>query len=166
MASPIYELYNEQVIEHSKKPRNYREMDAANRKAEGVNPLCGDHQIIYLQVEDDVIKDISFICIGEDKVKNCAISKSSASMMTRSLKGKTLKDADTLFNGFHEMLTGELNEAAQDKLGHLGVFAGVRKFPERVKCATLPWHTMRAALNNQEVASTEGALDPASSAGG
>jgi nitrogen fixation protein NifU and related proteins len=149
-------LYDEQIVEHSKKPRNHRRMETANYMAEGHNPLCGDHQIVYLQVEDGVIRDISFLAIGEDKVKNCAISKASASMMTRALKGKKREEAEILFNEFHGMLTGKLDEeTTSNNLGHLKAFAGVRDFPMRVKCATLPWHTMHAALNDKELVSTE-----------
>jgi nitrogen fixation NifU-like protein len=155
MAS-LNRLYDEQIVEHSKKPRNYRVMETANRRAEGQNPLCGDHQIVYLQIEDDVIKDISFVCIGEDDVKNCAISKASASMMTKTLKGKSRQEAEALFNEFHKMLTEELDvDSTPNKLGHLKVFSGVREFPVRVKCATLPWHTMRAALQGEDTATTE-----------
>jgi nitrogen fixation NifU-like protein len=154
--SSLKRLYDEQIVEHSKKPRNYRAIETANRKAEGRNPLCGDHQIVYLQVEDDVIKDISFVCLGEDDEKNCAISKASASMMTRALKGKTLKEAEALFSEFHKMLTEDSDlDSGSDSLGHLKVFAGVREFPVRVKCATLPWHTMHAALEGEDTATTE-----------
>ena len=156
MSSLIHALYDEQIVEHSKKPRNYREMSTANRTAEGHNPLCGDHQVIYLQLEDDVVKDISFICIGADEVKNCAISKASASMMTKRLKGMNRAEVEALFQEFHGMLIGSTeDETKSNNLGHLTVFAGVRNFPVRVKCATLPWHTMRAALNNEPLVSTE-----------
>src|ERR1700682_180838 len=103
MLSTAHVLYDEQIVEHSKKPRNHRRMESSNRIAEGHNPLCGDHQIVYLLIENDVIQDISFLCVGADGegAKNCAISKASASMMTRALKGKTLTDADILFNEFH-----------------------------------------------------------------
>ena len=154
--SSIRALYDEQIVEHSKKPRNHKRLETANHMAEGHNPLCGDHQIVYLQVEDDIVKDIRFLCIGADAVKNCAISKASASMMTRILKGKTRQEVETLFAEFHGMLTGTLDEeTTSNDLGHLKVFAGVREFPMRVKCATLPWHTMHAALNEQEKVSTE-----------
>src|SRR5258706_512512 len=154
--SSIRALYDEQIVEHSKKPRNHKRLETANHMAEGHNPLCGDHQIVYLQVEDDIVRDISFLCIGADAVKNCAISKASASMMTRILKGKTRKEVETLFNEFHGMLMGTFDEeTAPNNLGHLKVFAGVREFPMRVKCATLPWHTMHAALNEREKVSTE-----------
>jgi nitrogen fixation protein NifU and related proteins len=154
--SSLLALYDEQIVEHSKKPRNHRELETANRVAEGYNPLCGDHQMVYLFMEDDVIRDISFLAIGEDNVKNCAISKASASMMTRILKGKSREEAEQLFDEFHRMLIGELDEeATANRLGYLKAFAGVRQFPTRVKCATLPWHTMHAALNKEPSASTE-----------
>ena len=147
-------LYDEQIIEHSRKPRNHKTLETANRIAEGYNPLCGDHQIIYLRVDDDQIKDISFLSVGDDPVKNCAISKASASMMTRTLKGKSISEAESLFEKFHTMLTsGRAQE--EDDLGHLTVFAGVREYPMRVKCATLPWHTMRAALQGKDTVTTE-----------
>ncbi|MCA1632987.1 MAG: SUF system NifU family Fe-S cluster assembly protein [Acidobacteria bacterium] len=156
MSSPLDALYGEQVIFHSKNPRNCRKLVTANRIAEGHNPICGDHQIVYLQVEDDVINDISFVPVGADKVKNCAISKASASMMTGSLKGKSRQEAEALFNEFHGMLTGKFDgETAKNNLGNLIVFAGVRQFPERIKCATLPWHTMRSALEGKDVTTTE-----------
>jgi nitrogen fixation NifU-like protein len=124
--------------------------------AEGYNPFCGDHQIVYLLVEGDVIKDISFVCIGEDDEKNCAISKASASMMTKNLKGKTRQQAEALFSEFHKMLTEEFDvDSVPNNLGHLKVFSGVREFPVRVKCATLPWHTMHAALEGADTATTE-----------
>jgi nitrogen fixation NifU-like protein len=149
-------LYDEQIVEHSKSPRNHRKLETANRMAEGYNPLCGDHQIVYLQLEGDLIKDISFLSIGADKVKNCAISKASASMMTKTLKGKNIEEAKALFEKFHAMLmgTGE-QDIAPDILGHLKVFSGVLEYPMRVKCATLPWHTMNAALKNEPLVSTE-----------
>jgi len=158
MLSVANVLYDEQIVEHSKKPRNHRRMESSNRIAEGHNPLCGDHQIVYLLIENDVIQDISFLCIGADAdaAKNCAISTASASMMTKALKGKTVAEADTLFNEFHGMLTGSLDEeSTPNGLGHLKVFSGVREFPVRVKCATLPWHTLRAAINNRDRISTE-----------
>ncbi|HXD30270.1 MAG TPA: SUF system NifU family Fe-S cluster assembly protein [Pyrinomonadaceae bacterium] len=155
MSSPANFLYDEQIVEHSKKPRNHRRMENANRFAEGHNPLCGDHQIVYLLVEDDVIKDISFLSVGADSVKNCAISKASASMMTKALKGKNLPEVETLFAEFHQMLTSATLEEVTPILGHLRVFAGVREFPMRVKCATLPWHTLKAALNQESIVSTE-----------
>jgi nitrogen fixation NifU-like protein len=149
-------LYDEQIIEHSKKPRNHRRLENANHFAEGHNPLCGDHQQVFLNVEDDVITDITFLAIGEDSVKNCAISKASASMMTKFLKGKRTREAEAIFSDFHQMLTGtQPDETVASRLGHLRVFSGVSEYPMRVKCATLPWHTMLAALKGETKATTE-----------
>jgi nitrogen fixation NifU-like protein len=118
--------------------------------AEGYNPLCGDQLTVYLQLEDEVVKDVSFEGSG------CAISKAAASMMTQSVKGKTKQEAETLFNEFHKMVTGELDEAATPHhLGRLTIFSGVRDYPARVKCASLSWHTMHAALKGEEMVSTE-----------
>lgn len=152
--SDLRELYQEVILEHSKAPRNYGALPTANHKAEGYNPLCGDHFTVYLDVEDGKIRDVSFQGSG------CAISKASASMMTQSVKGKTKAEAEKLFNEFHKLVTGAAAngngaDLAKD-LGKLGVFAGVAKFPVRVKCATLAWHTMQAALEGkQEAVSTE-----------
>ena len=156
--SELSELYQQVILDHNKKPRNFRKLEAANRTAEGYNPLCGDQLTVYMQLEDEVVKDISFEGSG------CAISKAAASMMTQSIKGKTKQEAETLFNEFHQMVTGSLDsEATPNHLGRLTIFSGVRDFPARVKCASLSWHTMHAALYGQEVTSTEGALDPVSS---
>lgn len=146
--SDLRDLYQEVILEHSKHPRNYRAMETANHKAEGYNPLCGDHYTVYVDVHDDSIRDISFEGAG------CAISKASASMMTQSLKGKSPGEAEALFSKFHEMVTG--NSTSTDDIGKLAVFAGVSEFPIRVKCATLAWHALRAALRGeQEAVSTE-----------
>jgi nitrogen fixation protein NifU and related proteins len=153
----LRELYQEVILEHSKAPRNFRELTGANRKAEGYNPLCGDHFTVYLDVEGSEapdggrIRDISFQGSG------CAISKASASMMTQSLKGKTRAEAEELFDHFHRLVTGQLQgNGNQADLGKLNVFSGVSEFPVRVKCATLAWHTLRAALEGKnETASTE-----------
>jgi len=148
--SELSELYQQVILDHNKKPRNFHELEDANRSAEGYNPLCGDHLNVYLRVEDDQVKDVSFEGSG------CAISKASASMMTQAVKGKTRAEAEALFNEFHRMATGELDEENEpNQLGKLTIFAGVRDFPARVKCATLSWHTMHAALNQQQQASTE-----------
>jgi len=147
--SELRELYQEVILEHSKKPRNYRVPEAANHKAEGFNPLCGDHFTVYLDLQDGAIKDIGFQGSG------CAISKASASMMTQSLKGKTATEAEELFSKFHDVVTGHA-EGSEENLGKLTVFAGVSEFPLRVKCATLAWHALRAALHGeQEAVSTE-----------
>jgi len=148
--SELSELYQQVILDHNKKPRNFRKLDTANRTAEGYNPLCGDHLSVYLDVEDDRVKDISFEGSG------CAISKASASMMTKAVKGKSRGDVEGLFSEFHKMLIGELDEEnTPNHLGSLKIFAGVREFPVRVKCATLAWHTLHAALNNEELVSTE-----------
>jgi nitrogen fixation protein NifU and related proteins len=148
--SELSELYQQVILDHNKKPRNFRKLEAANHTAEGYNPLCGDHLTVYLKLEDDDVKDISFEGSG------CAISKAAASMMTQAVKGKSKQEAEELFMQFHSMVTGELDEEQQENgLGNLKIFAGVREFPVRVKCATLPWHTMHAALHNQELVSTE-----------
>lgn len=145
----LRELYQEVILEHSKAPRNYRELAAVNHRAEGYNPLCGDHFTVYLDLEGDAIRDIGFLGSG------CAISKASASMMTQSVKGKTRAEAEELFAVFHKLVTGEAN-GNQAQLGKLAVFSGVSAFPVRVKCATLPWHTLLAALKGkQEAVSTE-----------
>ena len=148
--SELSELYQQVILDHNKKPRNFRKLDTANHSAEGYNPLCGDHLTVYMDLENDLVKDVGFEGSG------CAISKASASMMTQAVKGKSKEEVETLFKEFHLMVTGELDEETEgDSLGNLKIFAGVREFPVRVKCATLPWHTMHAALNKQDQISTE-----------
>ena len=148
--SELSELYQQVILDHNKKPRNFHKLESANRKAEGYNPLCGDQLTVYLDLEDEVVKDISFEGSG------CAISKAAASMMTQSVKGKTKQEAETLFDEFHRMVTDELDEeTTPNHLGRLTIFSGVRDFPARVKCASLSWHTMHAALKGEEVVSTE-----------
>jgi nitrogen fixation NifU-like protein len=145
----LRDLYQELILEHSKAPRNYRQLKNADHKAEGYNPLCGDHFTVFLQMEGDTIRDVAFQGSG------CAISKASASMMTQSLKGKTRAEAEELFERFHKVVTGQVN-GNQAELGKLAVFSGVSEFPTRVKCATLAWHTLQAALEGkQEAVSTE-----------
>jgi nitrogen fixation protein NifU and related proteins len=139
--SDLRELYQEVILDHNKRPRNFQKLEGANRTAEGYNPLCGDQITVYLSVEDDVIKDISFQGSG------CAISKASASLMTTSVKGKTQAEAEVLFDRVHTMLTGERDTTVDPhELGKLAVLSGVCEFPARVKCASLAWHTLRAAL--------------------
>ena len=147
----LRDLYQEVILEHSKAPRNYRELKNPDRKAEGFNPLCGDHFTVYLQMQGDTIQDVVFQGSG------CAISKASASMMTQALKGKTRQDADGLFERFHNVVTGNAAANGSDaELGKLTVFSGVSEFPARVKCATLAWHTLQAALaGTQDAVSTE-----------
>jgi len=148
--SELSELYQQVILDHNKKPRNFRKLETANHTAEGYNPLCGDQLTIYMNLEDDRVTDVGFEGSG------CAISKASASMMTQAVKGKSKEQAETLFQQFHSMVTGEFDEEKEENtLGNLKIFAGVREFPVRVKCATLPWHTMHAALNKEEQASTE-----------
>lgn len=137
--SELRELYQQVILDHNRKPRNFRRLEDANRTAEGYNPLCGDQITLYLRVDDGVIKDAAF------QGKGCAISKASASLMTTSVIGKPESEATALFNRVHAMLTTESDGAAEE-LGKLAVFAGVREFPSRIKCATLAWHTLQAAL--------------------
>jgi nitrogen fixation protein NifU and related proteins len=148
--SDLRDLYQEVILEHSKSPRNYGELANANHKAEGFNPLCGDHFTIYVDVEGDSIRDIRFDGSG------CAISKASASMMTQSVKGKTLAEAEKLFRLFHNLVTHSPADNHQNELGKLTVFSNVSEYPVRVKCATLAWHTLHAALEGkQDQVSTE-----------
>jgi nitrogen fixation NifU-like protein len=148
--SELSELYQQVILDHNKKPRNFRKLESANHTADGYNPLCGDQLTVYLNLEDDQVKEVGFEGTG------CAISKASASMMTQAVKGKSKEQAESLFKEFHSMVTGELNEETEENiLGNLKIFAGVREFPVRVKCATLPWHTLHAALNKENQASTE-----------
>ena len=148
--SELSDLYQEVILEHNKNPRNFREMETANRTADGTNPLCGDALRVYLDLEGEQIKDVAF------KGSGCAISKASASMMTQAVKGKSKEEAEILFDEFHRMVTGNLDtETEENHLGKLKIFAGVLEFPARVKCASLSWHTLHAALNEEEVVSTE-----------
>jgi nitrogen fixation NifU-like protein len=145
----LRDLYQEVILEHSKAPRNYKALESANQKAEGYNPLCGDRFTVYLEMDGDKIREIGFQGAG------CAISKASASMMTQSVKGKTKAEAERIFERFHKLVTGHSHEH-EAELGKLAVFSGVSEFPVRVKCATLAWHTLEAALEGkQEKVSTE-----------
>ena len=146
--SDLRALYQEVIFDHNRNPRNYGEMEDANRTAEGYNPLCGDRLTVYLKVTDDVVENASFVGQG------CAISTASASLMTESVKGKTVEDAERMFNLFHAMVTKEGD--VPEELGKLAVLSGVRDYPVRVKCATLCWHTVHAALEGKgDTASTE-----------
>ena len=138
----LRDLYQEVILDHHKKPRNFHKLEHANRQADGYNPLCGDKLSVFIQIEDGIVKDIGFVGAG------CAISTASASMMTESLKGKTEAEAKAIFERFHHLVTNH-SEPQPDPatLGKLAVFSGVREYPVRVKCATLAWHTMRAALD-------------------
>lgn len=148
--SELNDLYQEVILDHNKNPRNFREIETATKTADGNNPLCGDALRVYVEMEDDLVKDVAF------KGSGCAISKASASMMTQAVKGKSKEEAEVLFDEFHKMVTGELDAETQDNhLGKLKIFAGVLEFPARVKCASLSWHTLHAALSGEEEVSTE-----------
>jgi nitrogen fixation NifU-like protein len=148
MSSALDELYQEVILDHNRRPRNFRTIEHG-RRAEGHNPLCGDRLTVYLKIEGDRIQDASFQGSG------CAISKASASLMTDIVKGKTIAEADALFERFHRLVTRSADDPVED-LGKLSVFAGVRQYPARVKCASLAWHTLRAAAEaRNEVVSTE-----------
>lgn len=149
MTVDLRSLYQEIIVDHNRRPRNFREIPDADRTANGDNPLCGDRLTVYVNVQGGVIRDIGFTGNG------CAISTASASLMTEALLGKTEQEADVLFRKFHDLVAGP-GRGAWGSLGKLEVFAGVREFPVRVKCATLAWHTMRTALNTPgRTASTE-----------
>jgi nitrogen fixation NifU-like protein len=146
----LRDIYQEVILEHAKTPRNYRALEAPTLKAEGFNPLCGDRCTVYLAMQKDVIEDIAFQGSG------CAISRASASMMTQVLKGKTVRQAEDLFQSFRGMVTGQGKNGDHAEIGKLAVFAGVSGFPARVKCATLAWHTLQAALHgDREPITTE-----------
>lgn len=150
--SDLMDLYQEIILDHNRKPRNFGPIERPDHQAEGYNPLCGDQLKVYLALDGDRIDDVRFDGSG------CAISKASASLMTEAIKGKTLAEAESLFEGFHELLTGDpsVRGEAPAELGKLAVFEGVREFPVRVKCATLAWHTLHAALaGDAEQVSTE-----------
>ena len=140
--SGLSDLYQEILLEHNNKPRNFRKVEDASATAEGYNPLCGDQITLYLKVVDDVVEDVGFQGVG------CAISRASASMMTQSIKGKSLDEANGIFKSFHDMMTHPDAEPDYDILGDLETLAGVNEYPTRIKCAILAWHTMRSALNN------------------
>lgn len=151
MDSELRELYQQVILDHNKAPRNFKKLEHPSHEAEGYNPLCGDKITIYVFLKDDVVKDISFQGSG------CAISKASASLMSSIVKGKPRAEAEELFNKFHDLITGKLGDNPDiEDLGKLAVFAGVKEFPARVKCASLAWHTMISALNkNDKTVSTE-----------
>jgi nitrogen fixation protein NifU and related proteins len=146
--SYLRELYQEVILDHNRRPRNFHALADASHQAEGYNPLCGDRLTLYLRVDGDVISDVGFEGSG------CAISKASASLMTDAIKGRTVLDARTLFERFHRMVTAPPDQQVED-LGKLSVLAGVRQFPVRVKCASLAWHTFSAALDREQRVSTE-----------
>jgi len=150
LTSRTKNLYQEVILDHNKNPRNYRKIEDYSHFAKGHNPLCGDKLDVYLKVDaDDRVEDVSFVGDG------CAISKASASIMTSVVKGKTVEEVESLFTGFHDMATGKIEPDEDPALKRLKVFAGVRDLPARVKCATLSWHTLHAALEQKEEISTE-----------
>ncbi len=143
--SDLVDLYQEMVLDHNNRPRNFHKLDNASNTADGYNPLCGDQISVYLKVEDGVIADVGFQGVG------CAISKSSASMMTQSVKGKTVQEAEALFEEFHAMVTRDPGtEYKASGLGELEVLSGVCAFPNRIKCASLAWHTLTASLHDSQ----------------
>ena len=148
--SDLRDLYQEVILDHNKHPRNFGEIEGADRHADGYNPLCGDRLAVYLNLDGDRITDVAFLGSG------CAISKASASLMTDAVKGKTVAEARALFARFHAMITDDADAAAPGGVGKLAVLAGVRDYPTRVKCASLAWHTLRAACDDRhERVSTE-----------
>ena len=144
----LTDLYQETILDHSRRPRNFRVPAGANRTSEGVNPLCGDRCTVAVVLEGDVLRDVGFQGAG------CAISTAAASTMTEVLRGKTVAEAEELFRAFHDLVTGKPAAAGSPPLGKLAVFSGVSTFPMRVKCATLPWHTLRAALEGGDKKAT------------
>jgi nitrogen fixation NifU-like protein len=151
MTAELRELYQEVILDHQKSPRNFRAMPDADRTADGHNPLCGDRVTVYLKLDGGRVRDVSFQGVG------CAICTASASMMTAHVKGKSIERIESEFETFHDLLTGETEDAEEaESLGKLRIFAGVRRFPIRVKCATLPWHALHAAMSGRkEEVSTE-----------
>lgn len=148
--SDLRELYQEVILDHNRRPHNFRELDGADRHADGFNPLCGDRLAVYVNLEGDTVVDATFVGSG------CAISKASASLMTDMVKGKSLDDVRRLFERFLELVTDERAQVDDALLGKLAVFAGVRDYPTRVKCASLAWHTLRAAVEDRhETVTTE-----------
>ena len=150
MMAGLGQLYQDLILDHNRSPRNYRKIENANRRVEGNNPLCGDRLTVFLRMDGDSIEDAAFQGSG------CAISRASASLMTAAVKGKTRSESEDLFDRFHRLVTGTLNPADTQSLGKLAAFAGVAEFPVRIKCASLSWHALRAALNqSNSVVSSE-----------
>ena len=148
--SDLRELYQQVILDHYKNPRNFHEMPDATRHVDGYNPLCGDHYTVFVRIDGDAIQDVSFTGNG------CAISKASASVMSSTVKGKSKEEAESLFDTFHRLVTGDASGLSAADLGRLAAFSGVSEFPARVKCATLAWHTLKSALEgNEEKVSTE-----------
>jgi nitrogen fixation NifU-like protein len=161
--SDLRELYQELILDHTKKPRNFGPLPGANRRAEGYNPLCGDRATVFVRLEGDKVADVRFQGAG------CSISTASASMMTESIKGKTRAEAEKLFDRFHQLITSDPTRAAQNaapELGKLAVFSGVCEFPVRVKCASLAWHTLKAALAGEDASVSTEVSESSSGDGG
>jgi nitrogen fixation NifU-like protein len=152
--SSLSELYQNVILEHNRSPRNFRVMDDANGQAEGHNPMCGDKVTVWVRMDGDVIGDVTFHGAG------CAISTASASLMTGAVKGKTRQEAQALLERFQRLVTGTLTAGESETLGKLAVFSGVSEFPVRVKCASLSWHTLKAALDGRSEGSSGGVTDP------
>jgi nitrogen fixation NifU-like protein len=149
------QLYQEVILDHNKRPRNWGKLEGATHRSEGLNPLCGDHIWVALKLDGDRIGEVAF------EGESCAICKASASMMTVAVKGRTVAEAERLVDGFRGMATGQLDSASEAQhLGRLTVFAGIKDLPTRVKCAILPWHTLHSAFRREGAATTEGAADP------
>ena len=142
-------LYQEVILDHNRKPRNFREIEHADHKVDGRNPLCGDQVTIWLKLDGDTVADVSF------KGTGCAVSKSSASLMTSAIKGKSVAETRQLFDRFHTMITGKMSDADRQQMGSLAALGGVSKFPLRVKCASLAWHALKSALDGGGEVSTE-----------
>ena len=154
------QLYQEVILDHNRKPRNYGALDNPSHKAEGLNPLCGDHIFLTLRMQGNKVEDVAF------RGEGCAICKASTSMMTTSVKGKSVDEAETLVQEFRDMATGKLDVQKQpNHLGRLAVFEGVKDLPSRVKCAILPWHTLHAAFNSVATTTTENEEEPMKAAG-
>ena len=142
--SDLRELYQQVILDHNKNPRNFHEMAGATRRVEGYNPLCGDHYTVFVRVDGDTIREVSFTGNG------CAISKASASVMSSTVKGKSKAEAESLFDTFHRLVTGDNSGLSAADLGRLAAFSGVSEFPARIKCATLAWHTLKSALDGTD----------------
>jgi nitrogen fixation NifU-like protein len=141
--SDLRELYQQVILDHNRNPRNFRELPGASHRVEGFNPLCGDHYTVFINLDGDVIREVTFTGSG------CAISKASASVMSSTVKGKTTEEANRLFDTFHNLVTGDTGAVDAADLGRLAAFSGVSEFPARVKCATLAWHTLRSAITGE-----------------
>lgn len=162
MSEDLRDLYQEVILDHSRRPRNFKALPGANRSAEGYNPLCGDRETVYLTLEGNVVKDVSF------QGEGCAISTASASIMTERVKGMTQPQAEALFEKFHDLITSASGaKPGEPELEKLEIFSGVREYPVRIKCATLPWHTLKAALRGESgTVSTELSEGPKAESGG